>query len=111
MTWEAEQPRFGGATLAVLQRVDRGPGELVPWDGDPEATPGLALYEHPTRADLPNAIAVQADRVEWRIFARYVPGAFDSLTGLSHGWKETPRLRRFAALYLAPNVTLRRVER
>jgi hypothetical protein len=111
MTWEAEEPRFGGATLAVLQRVDRGPGELVPWDGDPQATPGLALYEHPTRADLPNAIAVQADRVEWRIFARYLPGAFDSLTGLSHGWKETPRLRRFAALYLAPNVTLRRVER
>ena len=37
--------------------------------------------------------------------------AFDPLTGLSHGWKDTPRLRQVGASYYAPGRVLRSVDR
>ena len=34
-----------------------------------------------------------------------------STAGAAHGWRQTPRLTTFSTFYLAPNVTLRSVER
>ena len=56
-------------------------------------------------------LGVQSDSIEWRVFVRYDPGAFDIQGGLSHGWKETPRLRRLGASYYAPGRVLRSVDR
>ena len=41
----------------------------------------------------------------------YAKGAFDAKTGLSHGWRQTPRLRHLGVTSYAPSLTLRSVER
>lgn len=105
-TWDAQETSFGGAEVIVLQRV----GD-APWDADPETTPGLTLMEDGTREGELIRIGGQADRVEWRVFARYVAGAFDPEFGLSHGWKETPRLIHLGVGYQAPSRVLRSVKR
>jgi hypothetical protein len=53
----------------------------------------------------------QSDRAEWRVHAVYDQRAFDPVTGLSHGWKRTPKLRLFSVFYYAPSTTLRSMER
>jgi len=40
-----------------------------------------------------------------------MPGAFTEKTGLAHGWKQSPRLKLFAAFFHAPSQILRSVER
>ena len=104
--WDAEQPGGGGASIEVLQRTDAS----VPWDADPDDTDGLTLHTLGLVEGLPNAIGRQSDRAEWRAFVRYAPNAFDALSGLSHGWKETPHLRSFGVTFLAPYMTLRRID-
>ncbi|HED65712.1 MAG TPA: hypothetical protein ENJ09_09180 [Planctomycetes bacterium] len=105
--WDVEAPAAGGVRLEVLQRTDPS----VPWDADPDTTPGLTLLNRGRIESGGNSIGVQADRVEWRVFARFDLGAFDPIAGLSHGWKATPRLVLFGTEYLAPSRVLRRVER
>ncbi len=105
-TWDAQESNFGGAEVVVLQRI----GD-APWDADPETTPGLTLMEDGTREGEMVPIGAQADRVEWRVFARYGVGAFDPEFGLSHGWKETPRLIHLGVGYQAPSRVLRSVKR
>jgi hypothetical protein len=105
--YAAEEPASGAARVAVLQRTDAD----VPWDADPDTADGLELLEEGTREGRPLAVGRQSDRAEWRVHVRYDVGAFEPRTGQSHGWKETPRLVRFGAFYLAPGMTLRSVER
>lgn len=105
-TWDAQETALGGAEVIVMQRV----GD-VPWDADPETTPGLTLMEDGTKEGEMVPIGGQADRVEWRVFARYGVGAFDPEFGLSHGWKETPRLIHLGVGYQAPSRVLRSVKR
>jgi hypothetical protein len=107
MFWQAEETDTGGSRVFVLQRTDPS----APWDADPEQTRGLDLLERGMHEGQPNALGLQADRIEWRAFVRFAPGAFDELTGTSHAWKQTPRLRLFGVEYLGPNVVLRRVDR
>ena len=107
LTWDAQEPSAGGAEVIVLQNVGTG----VPWDGDPEDDPALTLFEDGTLNDDFIPLGMQADRVRWRVFARYAPGSFDPQFGLSHGWKETPRFIRLAATYEARNRVLRSVNR
>ncbi len=104
--WEDQAPPAGGASLEVLCRTDPS----VPWDADPERTDGLDLFTLGLDEGRPNGLGRQSDLAEFRVFVRYAPGAFDSLTGLNHGWKQTPRLRTFGATFLAPYTTLRRVD-
>ena len=93
--------------IGVLQKTDPD----APWDADPETDKRLALHWKGDAEGLPLAIGAQSDRVEWRVFVQYAPGAFDARTGLPHGWKQTPRLRRFGAFYFGPGIVLGSVER
>jgi hypothetical protein len=106
MFWQAEETASGGSRVLVLQRTDAS----VPWDADPEQTRGLDLVETGMPEGRANALGLQSDRIEWRAFVRFAPGAFDELGGTSHAWKQTPRLRLLGAEYLGPNVVLRRVD-
>jgi hypothetical protein len=107
--WDAVE--VDGAELYVLQRaVDPGHDCPPPWDADPETTPGLERLEVGMPNGEGNPIGVQADRMEWRVFTRFNPGAFDAVNGLSHGWKRVPRLKFFGVEYLGPNQVLRRVD-
>ena len=107
LNFEWEPSGSGGAQIGVLQRTDSD----VPWDADPGLEEHLrVLWEGDEGGGLV-PMALQADRVEWRVFARYNPNAFDPLGGLSHGWKETPRFRRLAVGFVAPNQVLRSVSK
>jgi hypothetical protein len=105
--WDEEQPSSGGCAIEVLQRTDPS----VPWDADPEGNAQLKLLVRGMHEDAANPIGVQRDFAEWRAFVRYAPLAFDAQNGLSHAWKQTPRLKLFGVEYLAPYVALRRVDR
>ncbi len=97
------------ARIGVLQRTD----PAAPWDIDTDAgddTRVKVLWQG-EKDGAPLTIGKQSDRVDWRVFVQFQPGAFDAKTGLSHGWKETPRLKLFSAFYHAPSLVLRSVER
>ena len=98
MTWQGEEPGVGGVELVVLQR-----GADVPWDADPEQTPGLVLLEDGTKADDLIPIGIQADRMEWRVFARYGQGAFDPEFDPAR-LKQTPRFDLLGVTYSAGRV-------
>lgn len=95
------------AQIGVLQRTDAD----APWDADPDTDKRLALWWQGDDKGQPLPIGKQSDRIDWRVFVRYSPGAFDAKTGKAHGWKQTPHLRMFGASYVAPSLTLRSVER
>ena len=105
--WDVEEPGVAGPQLGVLQRTRAD----VPWDTDPSESRYLNLLWDGMPEGEGNGIGVQSDRIEWRVFVRYEPGAFDPLDGMAHGWKAAPRLRLFGAEYMAPGMVLRRVER
>jgi hypothetical protein len=93
--------------IGVLQRSD----PAAAWDADPEKEPRLAVLMQGDVEGRAIPIGHQSDRIEWRIFVQYAPGAFDLATGLPHGWKETPRLSHFGAFYFGPGMVLSAVER
>jgi hypothetical protein len=111
--FDSEEPSSGAVTLEVLQRLlVHGAQAAPPWDGDPALKESnLSLFTEGRLESEGQPVARQADRVEWRAFARYQPGAFDAVTGASHGWKQTPRLRLLGAQYIAPGLVVRRVDR
>jgi type II secretory pathway pseudopilin PulG len=111
--FDSEEPSSGAVTLEVLQRLlVHGEQAAPPWDGDPALKESnLSLFTEGRLESEGQPVARQADRVEWRAFARYQPGAFDAVTGASHGWKQTPRLRLLGAQYIAPGLVVRRVDR
>jgi len=99
---DADSSRIG-----VLVRTD----PAAPWDADPERDARVKLL---WRGDVDGKavpIGRQADRLGVRAFVEYQTGAFDLTSGAAHGWRQTPRLTALATFYLAPNVTLRSVER
>lgn len=96
----------GGSRLGVLVRTNPG----IPWDSDPEETPGLTVIYPGDLKDDWASLGSQSNRIEWRVFVDYIPGAFDPVTGQSHGWRQTPRLDALGVRYIAPSVKLRSVE-
>jgi hypothetical protein len=90
----------------VLQRCKN-----APWDADPESDKRLAVFFDGQKNGDAIPIGTQSDRFDWRVFVDYLPGAFDPVTGNAHGWRQTPRMRMFSAIYFAPSITLRSVER
>ena len=68
---------------------------------------GVSVWTKPAKFAL--SLAVYFATI--MLFVRYLPGAFDAATGLSHAWKQTPRVELFGVEYLGPNQVLRRVER
>jgi type II secretory pathway pseudopilin PulG len=110
--FEAEEPSSGMARVEVLQRVTQSAGQpALPWDAEPEPGGDLSLLEEGFEETQGRPIGTQADRLEWRAYVRFQPGAFDPAAGASHGWKQTPRLRLLGAEFLAPDLVLRRVDR
>jgi len=107
MFFDDESSAMPGAEMYVLQRTDPN----VPWDADPESTDGLDLIRVGTQEGRDVPIGVQSDLIQWRVFVNYPAGAFDPITGASHSWRTTPRLRRIGAFYYAPCFQLRSVER
>ncbi len=105
--FKVASPAFPGPELGVLQRTD--PAE--PWDADAEASPMLEYLWQGKLDGEGNAIGVQTDRIEWRVFVRHQPGSFDPELGLAHGWKTTPRLELLGAEYMGPGRTLSRTDR
>jgi hypothetical protein len=105
--WKASAAAFPGPELGVLQRTNAD----TPWDDVPEDENGLTLLREGKLDVNGNPIGVQSDRVEWRVFVRHLPGSFDPIDGLAHGWKTTPRLELFGAEYMAPGRTLARSDR
>ena len=104
--FQADEPP--GTKIEVLQRSN----PLMPWDAEPEVGLGqdLAVIQEGLKDGASRTIGVQRDGLEWRVYVRYAPNAFDAAQGLSHGWKRTPRLTRFGVEYLGPSLTLRRVD-
>ncbi len=96
-----------GSRIGVLLRPDPS----TPWDADPDTDPHLAVLWEGNQNGKPVPVGHQSDRLTARVFVEYLAGAFDARSGLQHGWRQTPRLTTFSAFYLAPNVTLRSVER
>ncbi|WP_145184403.1 general secretion pathway protein GspK [Planctomycetes bacterium Pla163] len=97
----------GSVRLGVLQRTD----ESVPWDADPNDEPALEVFYEADPSQGPIAQGRQIDRAEWRVFVEYMSGAFDPVEGLATGWKQTPSLLMFGALYFAPGRVIARRER
>ena len=83
----------------------------VPWDSDPENTPGLELHLRDQVNGELLPIGEQSDGIQWRAFVQYTPGAFDWDFGMAHGWRTTPRLRALMVKYYGPEMTLRSLER
>ncbi len=108
--WNEQEASSGKVRVEVLQRVSSRGQDLIPWDSDPKTTRGLTLLTDGMPKGASNPIARQGDMIEWRAHVRYAPGAFDAQTGLSHGWKQTPRLRVFGVESMAPSMVLRRVD-
>lgn len=102
-----EKEDADAAQIGVLLRTDPN----APWDADPEQDKRLALFWTGDEKGHSLPIGRQSDRVDWRVFVQYAKGAFDAKTGLSHGWRQTPRLRHLGVTSYAPNLTLRSVER
>jgi hypothetical protein len=104
--WNAESAGSPGTEIAVLQRTSPD----VPWDADPENTPGsrscargcprASATRSPGSPTAPNGACSCATRP--------APGTLRPW--LAHGWKQTPRLRMFGTTYLAPHFMLRRVD-
>lgn len=105
--FEVDPAQVDTVRLGVLQRVD----ETIPWDADPNATPGLELIYSADPKDGPMTQGVQVDRAQWRVFVEYLPGSFDPVEGLATGWKQTPSLLSLGALYFAPGRVIARRER
>ncbi|MEE8468413.1 MAG: hypothetical protein V3T22_08160, partial [Planctomycetota bacterium] len=105
--WDSDAAPSGQCQIGVLQRTDPS----VPWDEDPDLSSALSLTYQGREEGRALPLGVQSDSLEWRVFVRYDPGAFDTQDGLSHGWKETPRLRRLGASYYAPGRVLWSVDR
>ncbi len=93
--------------IGVLARYDPD----VPWDADPDDEPRLRLLWNGSQDGKTIPVHRQSDRIDWRVFVQYDPGAFDAKTGLSHGWKQSPLLKRFGAFYFGPPTVLSSVER
>lgn len=93
--------------IGVLQRSD----PAVPWDAELEKDQRIQVHWNGDVEGRAIPIGHQSDRIEWRVFVQYSPGAFDLVTGAPHGWKETPRLSRFGAFYFGPGMVLSAVER
>ncbi len=93
--------------IGVLARVEPD----APWDADPDADPRLRLYWKGDADGKPIPIGRQSDRIDWRVFVKYAPGAFDATTGLAHGWTQTPTLKKFGAFYFGPGMVYSSVER
>ena len=107
MFYDWERGPIGGADLGVLQRTDPS----VPWDADPDATPGLDLLLREVADAKPVPIATQSDRVDWRVFVSYPPGSFDLTTGTQSAWRETPRLKHLGVEFFAPGRILESIDR
>ncbi|HIG11140.1 MAG TPA: hypothetical protein EYG30_06770 [Planctomycetes bacterium] len=105
--FEDEQVGLAGVRLGVLMRSD----PVAAWDADPDETEGLDLFYAGSMRDGALPIGRQSDRIEWRVFVDYGDGAFDFDHGLAHGWRTAPRLRAFAASFVAPALTLSSVGR
>ncbi len=105
--WDDENPRAAGPRLGVLLRTDA----TVPWDEDPDAVEELELLWRGMPNEQANVVGDQADRIEWRFFVGHDRGSFDPVSGLSNGWKMTPRVTRVGIEYLGPGRVLRRVAR
>ena len=93
--------------IGVLERVD----PEAPWDADPESDARLRLFWKGDADGKVLPIGKQSDRIDWRVFVKYAPGAFDLKTGLAHGWTQTPTLKKFGAFYFGPGMVLSSVER
>jgi len=104
--WQDQEAGFPGVELGVLARYHDG----VPWDGDPTRDEELEVLWRGSTGGEPNPLGFQSDRVEFRTFVRYLPGAFTE-DRTAHGWKTTPRMNLFAVEYMGPGLTLRRVTR
>jgi hypothetical protein len=108
--WESfffDKTDTDAGNIGVLQRTSSD----APWDADPEKDKRVQLFWKGDVEGQPIPIGVQSDAIEWRVFVKYAPNAFDVKTGLPHGWTQTPRLRQLGAFYYGPNVVLRSVER
>ncbi len=89
LAWEEEIPD-PTLSVRVLARVAG-----VPWDADPDRTPGLVELEGGRRADggfLP--LGLRGDRLELRFHFDWGPGSFDPTLFTATGWTRTPLVRR-----------------
>jgi hypothetical protein len=108
--WESfffQKQDVEGARVGVLRR--NAPD--APWDAAPGSDARLGVHYEGLLEGGPIPLGNQSDALSFRVFVEYTPQAFDALTGLRHGWRQTPRLNHLGAFYLAPNSVLRSLER
>lgn len=100
--FEEREANHSGVRLGMLVRASSD----VAWDADPARTANLWEFDAASIEGQRLKLGAQSDELEWRIFARYEPGAIDWVTGLSHGWKSSPELRFTGAEFVAPRIVL-----
>ena len=102
--WNSQYDR-GGPWIGMLVRTDPS----IPWDADPEATPGLFLFDGGKLDKGGNPLGFQSDRVEARLFMSFRRGAYDVLDGLNPGWKIGPEVSAVGFEFIAPGAVFERV--
>ena len=106
--FEQDSGGLAAVRLGAILRAD----DNMPWDMDPEETPGMwLLNQGAPEGEQAWPLGAWGDALEARFFVDYEPGALNIETGSSHAWKYSPRLLRFAVSYNAPSQTLRSVDR
>jgi hypothetical protein len=99
-----EKFRSGQSTdVEILCRVA---GD-VSWAADPDRTDGLYRFQD-SDPDQPNYINRAGDRLELRVFFKYLEGAFDPVDLRSHDWKRTAELRSLGLVYFDESQVLQR---
>lgn len=105
--FEVDESSFGGSRLTCLLKTDPD----LPWDTGLFDSGDIELIERGMEDGDGVKINTQSDQIDLRFHVEYLPGAYDAVLGLSHGWKMTPRLRLTGVEYIAPSRLLRRVDR
>ncbi|MCB9878465.1 MAG: hypothetical protein H6835_12770 [Planctomycetes bacterium] len=93
VSWR-EETRDANVQVHCRVRTD----SLAPWAGEPGRTAGLWEFRNGDQ-DVRHKLDRQASRLEVRFQTEYRSGAFDPVTGRSHGWKTTGRIENVRVEY------------
>ena len=85
LQWRDENPEPSLLALRVTVNID----DAGSFADDPTKVPGMFLFEQGTIEDQPNRIDWQGSTIELRFATEYKPGAFDPVSFLSNGWKQS----------------------
>lgn len=105
LTW-VEERQGPGAYLDLRVRI----GGVEDWSVPPSASRNLFSFCQGAEAESRFPLLRQGDRIDVRVYTRYMPGAFDPLDYMSNAWKYAPRLKALGVEYVQPTRIIRHEE-